>query len=56
MRRIIGALAAAGTAALGLAAPAAQLARWVASVLVRLGDLRLAYLPPDPTPAGDDGP
>jgi hypothetical protein len=38
----------------GLAAPADQLARWVASVLVRLGDLRLAYLPPDPAPA-DDG-
>jgi len=37
-----------------LAAPADQLARWVASVLVRLGDLRLAYLPPDPAPA-DDG-
>jgi hypothetical protein len=37
-----------------LAGPAGQLARWVASVLVRLGDLRLAYLPPDPTPA-DDG-
>ena len=37
-----------------LAAPAGQLARWVASVLVRLGDLKLAYLPPDPTPAGDD--
>ena len=37
-----------------LAAPAGQLARWVASVLVRLGDLRLAYLPPDPAPA-DDG-
>jgi hypothetical protein len=37
-----------------LAAPAGQLARWVASVLVRLGDLRLTYLPPDPSPAGDD--
>jgi hypothetical protein len=37
-----------------LAAPAGQLARWVASVLVRLGDLHLAYLPPDPAPA-DDG-
>ncbi len=37
-----------------LAAPAGQLARWVASVLVRLGDLRLTYLPPDPAPA-DDG-
>ena len=38
-----------------LAGPAGQLARWVASVLVRLGDLRLAYLPPDPAPGGDDG-
>lgn len=38
-----------------LALPVGQLARWVASVLVRLGDLRLAYLPPDPTPTGDDG-
>src|SRR5580692_1607551 len=38
-----------------LAGPAGQLARWVASVLVRLGDLRLAYLPPDPAPAEDDG-
>jgi hypothetical protein len=37
-----------------LAGPAGQLARWVASVLVRLGDLQLAYLPPDPAPA-DDG-
>jgi hypothetical protein len=37
-----------------LAAPAGQLARWVASVLVRLGDLRLTYLPPDPSPV-DDG-
>ena len=34
-----------------LAGPASQLARWVASVLVRLGDLRLTYLPPDPSPA-----
>ncbi|HXQ62709.1 MAG TPA: hypothetical protein VN796_10270 [Acidimicrobiales bacterium] len=41
--------------ATSLAAPAGQLARWVASVLVRLGDLRLTYLPPDPAPAGDDG-
>ena len=40
--------------AASLAGPAGQLARWVASVLVRLGDLRLAYLPPDPAPA-DDG-
>lgn len=40
--------------ATSLAAPASQLARWVASVLVRLGDLRLTYLPPDPAPAGDD--
>jgi hypothetical protein len=37
-----------------LAAPAGQLARWVASVLVRLGDLKLSYLPPDPATAGDD--
>jgi hypothetical protein len=40
--------------ATSLAAPAGQLARWVASVLVRLGDLRLTYLPPDPAPAGDE--
>jgi hypothetical protein len=38
-----------------LAGPAGQLARWVASVLVRLGDLQLPYLPADPTPAEDDG-
>jgi len=38
-----------------LAAPVGALARWVASVLVRLGDLRLAYLPPDPAATGDDG-
>jgi hypothetical protein len=38
-----------------LAAPAGQLARWVASVLVRLGALRLPYLPADPAPAEDDG-
>ena len=38
-----------------LAAPAGQLARWVASVLVRLGDLQLPYLPADPAPAEDDG-
>ena len=36
-----------------LAGPVGQLARWVASVLVRLGDLELAYLPPEPPPAGD---
>jgi hypothetical protein len=38
-----------------LAGPVGQLARWVASVLVRLGDLRLDYLPPDPVPPGDEG-
>ena len=38
-----------------LAEPTGQLARWVASVLVRLGDLRLGYLPPDPPATGDDG-
>jgi len=37
-----------------LSAPMGELARWVASVLVRLGDLDLRYLPPDPT-AGDQG-
>ncbi|MHB1504041.1 MAG: hypothetical protein ACYCTL_08985 [Acidimicrobiales bacterium] len=31
-----------------LADPIGNLARWVASVLVRLGDLDLPYLPPDP--------
>lgn len=30
-----------------LAGPVGALGRWVASVLVRLGDLELAYLPPD---------
>ena len=35
-----------------LAAPMGALARWVASVLVSLGDLELRYVPPDP-PAGD---
>ncbi|MHB8328507.1 MAG: hypothetical protein ACYDD6_02565 [Acidimicrobiales bacterium] len=34
--------------ATALDGPVGQLARWVASVLVRLGDLPLAYLPPDP--------
>ena len=38
-----------------LAGPVGELGRWVASVLVRLGDLDLSFLPPDPTP-GDDGP
>jgi hypothetical protein len=33
-----------------LAAPVGQLARWVASVLIRLGDLKLSYLPADPSP------
>jgi hypothetical protein len=32
-----------------LAEPVASLAQWVASVLVRLADLDLVYLPPDPT-------
>ena len=31
-----------------LAGPVGALGRWVASVLVRLGDLELAYLPPEP--------
>ncbi len=31
-----------------LAGPVGALGRWVASVLVRLGDLDLAYLPPEP--------
>jgi hypothetical protein len=35
-----------------LAAPMGELARWVASVLVRLGDLDLRYVPPEP-PAGE---
>jgi hypothetical protein len=35
-----------------LAAPLGELARWMASVLVRLGDLDLRYVPPEP-PAGD---
>src|SRR3984957_15646760 len=34
-----------------LAEPVSQLARWVASVLIRLGDLKLSYLPADPSPA-----
>jgi hypothetical protein len=37
-----------------LAAPMGELARWVASVLVRLGDLELRYVPPDP-PGSDPG-
>ena len=36
-----------------LAGPVGELGRWVASVLVRLGDLELAYAPPDTPPAGD---
>jgi hypothetical protein len=36
-----------------LAEPVGALARWVASVLVQLGDLRLQYLPPDPTATGN---
>jgi len=37
-----------------LAEPMGALARWVASVLVRLGDLDLRYIPPEP-PAADHG-
>ncbi|HYA67646.1 MAG TPA: hypothetical protein VED63_02840 [Acidimicrobiales bacterium] len=37
-----------------LAAPMGELARWVASVLVRLGDLDLRYVAPEP-PAADHG-
>jgi len=36
-----------------LAGPIGALGRWVASVLVRLGDLDLAFVPPDPRPDGD---
>jgi hypothetical protein len=36
-----------------LAGPVGELARWVASVLVRLADLDFAYLPPDPPEEGD---
>ena len=36
-----------------LAGPVGALGRWVASVLVRLGDLELAYLPAE-TPPGDE--
>jgi len=36
-----------------LAGPVGALGRWVASVLVRLGDLELVYLPPEALP-GDD--
>jgi len=38
-----------------LAEPMGALARWVASVLVRLGDLELRYVPPDPTGEGQGG-
>ncbi|HUY22998.1 MAG TPA: hypothetical protein VMV22_11755 [Acidimicrobiales bacterium] len=37
-----------------LAGPVGALGRWVASVLVRLGDLELTYLPPEAS-AGDGG-
>ena len=37
-----------------LAAPMGELARWIASVLVRLGDLELRYVPPD-RPGGGHG-
>jgi hypothetical protein len=37
-----------------LAGPVGALGRWVASVLVRLGDLDLVYLPPEaPTVSGE---
>jgi hypothetical protein len=39
-----------------LAAPLGDLARWVASVLVRLADLDLRYVPPDAPSAGATGP
>jgi hypothetical protein len=39
-----------------LAAPLGELARWVASVLVRLADLDLRYVPPDAPSAGAAGP
>jgi hypothetical protein len=35
-----------------LAGPVGALGRWVASVLVRLGDLDLVYVPPDPPGRG----
>jgi hypothetical protein len=35
--------------------PIGELARWVASVLVHLGDLDLAYVPPEPTPGDEAG-
>jgi len=37
-----------------LAGPVGALGRWVASVLVRLGDLELAYLPPEASDVSDD--
>ncbi|HLM95317.1 MAG TPA: hypothetical protein VK283_03330 [Acidimicrobiales bacterium] len=37
-----------------LAGPVGALGRWVASVLVRLGDLDLAYLPPEASNIGDE--
>jgi hypothetical protein len=38
-----------------LAGPVGALGRWVASVLVRLGDLELTYLPPETPTAGGEG-
>ena len=41
--------------AASLDGPLGALGRWVASVLVRLGDLELTYLPPDPSGTEDEG-
>jgi len=41
--------------AASLDGPLGALGRWVASVLVRLGDLDLTYLPPEPSAAEDEG-
>jgi hypothetical protein len=38
-----------------LAGPVGALGRWVASVLVRLGDLELSYLPPETPAVGTEG-
>jgi hypothetical protein len=38
-----------------LAGPVGALGRWVASVLVRLGDLKLSYLAPEPASGDDEG-
>ena len=37
-----------------LAVPVGALGRWVASVLVRLGDLQLTYLPPEAATGSQD--